>query len=108
MIIDENQEATLRDVFKVMEFLFIFIVPLLTMKMFAEEKSNGTLEFLMTTPTSNAAIVLGKFLGGVIFITLLTAFTLVYYLVLNLCSDFIPQVSKILGTCYCSLSIVQN
>ncbi len=40
LIIDSNQEATLRDVFKIMEFLFVFIVPLLTMKTFAEEKAS--------------------------------------------------------------------
>ena len=42
MIINENREATLRDVFKVMEFMFIFIIPLLTMRIFAEEKAGGT------------------------------------------------------------------
>ena len=72
IIIDNNQEATLRDVFKVMEFLFVFIIPLLTMKTFAEEKAAGTMEFLMTTPTKNSAIVLGKYLGSVIFFTLLS------------------------------------
>ena len=60
LIIDQGQEVNLRDVFKIMEFLFIFIVPLLTMKIFAEEKFSGTMEFLMTTPTTNTAIVLGK------------------------------------------------
>ncbi len=78
LIIDENREASLRDVFKVMEFLFIFIVPLLTMKIFAEEKSRGTMEFLMTTPTTNTSIVLGKYLGSLIFFTLIAAMTVSY------------------------------
>jgi len=67
IIIDTNREATLRDVFKIMEFLFVFIVPLLTMKAFAEEKASGTMEFLMTTPTTNTSIVLGKYWGSLIF-----------------------------------------
>jgi ABC-2 type transport system permease protein len=79
MIIDSNQEATLRDVFKVMEFLFVFIVPLLTMKIFAEEKASGTMEFLMTTPTTNTAIVFGKYLGILIFFTLIILVTSLYY-----------------------------
>jgi len=62
IIIDHNQEATLRDVFKIMEFLLVFMIPLLTMKSFAEEKQLGTLEFLLTTPTRNSEIVMGKFL----------------------------------------------
>ena len=83
IIIDRNQEATLKDVFKVMEFLFVFIIPLLTMKTFAEEKATGTMEFLMTTPTTNTAIVLGKYLGSLIFFTLIILFTLVYYFIIE-------------------------
>ena len=83
LIVDENREASLRDVFKVMEFLFIFIVPLLTMKIFAEEKSSGTMEFLMTTPTTNTAIVLGKYLGSLMFFTLIMGMTLSYYFIIE-------------------------
>ncbi len=84
LIIDQNREAALRDVFKVMEFLFIFIVPLLTMKIFSEEKLSGTMEFLMTTPTTNTAIVLGKYLGSLIFMTLIIGMTMSYYLIIEI------------------------
>jgi ABC-2 type transport system permease protein len=83
VIIDSSQEATLRDVFKVMEFLFVFIIPLLTMKTFAEEKAEGTMEFLMTTPIRNSAIVLGKYLGSLIFFTLIVALSSVYYFIIE-------------------------
>lgn len=83
LIIDQNQEANLRDVFKIMKFLFIFIVPLLTMKTFAEEKASGTMEFLMTTPTTNTAIVLGKYLGSLIFFSLIIGLTTSYYFILE-------------------------
>jgi len=83
MIIDQNREATLRDVFAVMEFMFVFLVPLLTMRIFAEEKASGTMEFLMTTPTSNTSIVLGKYLGSFLFFSLLLGMTVVYYLVIE-------------------------
>ncbi|MBI5150004.1 MAG: ABC transporter permease subunit [Candidatus Omnitrophica bacterium] len=83
MIIDQNREATLRDVFQVMEFMFVFLVPLFTMRVFAEEKSTGTMEFLMTTPTSNTAIVVGKYLGSFLFFSLIVSTTLVYYLVIE-------------------------
>ena len=82
MIIDENREVSLRDVFKVMEFMFVFLAPLLTMKIFSEEKSTGTMEFLMTSPTTNTAIVLGKYLGSLIFFSLLLIMTAVYYLII--------------------------
>ncbi len=83
MIVDENQEASLRDIFKVMEFMFVFIVPLLTMKTFAEEKLTGTMEFLQTAPISNTAIVLGKYLGSLVFFTILLGLTSIYYILIE-------------------------
>lgn len=83
MIIDENREVSLRDVFKVMEFMFVFLAPLLTMKIFSEEKLTGTMEFLMTSPITNTAIVLGKYLGSLIFFSLLLIMTAVYYLIIE-------------------------
>jgi ABC-2 type transport system permease protein len=79
MIIDQNREVSLRDVFKVMEFMFVFLVPLLTMRIFSEEKSTGTMEFLMTAPLTNTAIVLGKYLGVLIFFSIMISMTFVYY-----------------------------
>jgi len=79
MIIDQNREVSLRDVFSVMEFMFVFLVPLLTMRIFAEEKSTGTMEFLMTAPLSNTAIVLGKYLGVLTFFSIMIGMTFVYY-----------------------------
>lgn len=83
MIIDRNMEASLRDIFKVMEFMFVFLVPILTMRVFSEEKLTGTMEFLMTTPTSNTAIVLGKYFGSLIFFSLIVAMALVYYFIIE-------------------------
>ena len=83
MIIDQNREASLRDVFKVMEFMFVFLIPLLTMKIFSEEKLTGTIEFLMTSPITNTAIVLGKYLGSLIFFTLIITMTVTYYFIIE-------------------------
>ncbi|OGX36944.1 MAG: ABC transporter [Omnitrophica WOR_2 bacterium RIFCSPHIGHO2_02_FULL_52_10] len=83
IVIDSNQESTLKDIFKIMEFLFVFLIPMLTMKTFAEEKATGTMEFLMTTPTSNTAIVLGKYLGSIIFFTLIIMMTISYYVIIE-------------------------
>ncbi len=87
LIIDHNKEATLDDVFRLMEFLFLFIIPLLSMRVFAEEKENGTMEFLMTTPTSNTMIVLGKYLGVLTFYSLIILTTLTYYFILAIFSS---------------------
>ena len=79
IIIDQNREVSLRDVFQVMEFMFVFLVPLLTMRIFSEEKSSGTMEFLMTSPLTNTAIVLGKYFGVLIFFSIMISMTFVYY-----------------------------
>ncbi len=95
MIIDQNREVSLRDIFQVMEFMFIFIIPLLTMKLFAEEKSNGTMEFLLTAPLTPTMIVLGKYLSMLIFYSLLIALTSVYYFIVEYYGD--PDVYSILS-----------
>jgi ABC-2 type transport system permease protein len=82
MIVDQGKEANLRDVFKVMEFLFVFIIPILTMKIFSEEKATGQMEFLMTTPTEPLTIVLGKYLGCFIFYASIIVLTGMYYIIL--------------------------
>lgn len=99
LIIDQSREATLRDVFQVMEFMFVFLVPLLTMRIFSEEKASGTMEFLMTTPTSNTAIVLGKYLGSLVFFSMIILFTGVYYLILEFFSapDRLATLTGFLG-----------
>ena len=99
LIIDENREASLRDMFKLMEFMFVFIAPLLTMKIFAEEKLTGTMEFLATTPTTNSQVVLGKFFGILTFYTFLIMLTGIYYVVIEAFSsiDIFAMLSGYLG-----------
>jgi ABC-2 type transport system permease protein len=79
LIIDQNREASLRDVFRLMEFMLVFLVPLITMRIFSEEKLTGTMEFLMTAPVTNTAIVLGKYVGVLVFYSVMISMTFVYY-----------------------------
>lgn len=79
MIIDQDREAVLKSVFQAMEFMLLFIVPLLTMRTFAEERSCGTMELLRTAPLPTVSIVLGKYAGILAFYTILIAVTFVYY-----------------------------
>lgn len=53
-----------------------FVVPLLTMRSIAGERSSGTLDTLMTTPTSRVAVILSKFAGAYLFYIFLWALTL--------------------------------
>jgi ABC-2 type transport system permease protein len=58
-----------------------FVVPLLTMRSIAGERSIGTLDTLMTTPTSRAAVILSKFAGAYLFYMFLWVLTLGFPLV---------------------------
>ncbi len=63
--------------------LLIFLPPLLTMRMISEEARNGMLEFLLTSPIKDGAVVLGKALAATTFCALLWSSTVVYALVLE-------------------------
>ena len=59
-----------------------FIIPILTMRMFAEERKTGTEQLLFTSPRSITSIVCGKLLGAAMIILITEAFTAIYYIVL--------------------------
>jgi len=63
--------------------LFLLIVPVLTMRQFAEERKSGTLELLLTAPVREIDIVLAKFLACMAVNTLMLALSLIYALVLH-------------------------
>jgi ABC-2 type transport system permease protein len=65
-------------------FPVFFMVPLLTMKSFAEERRMGTLETLLTTPVSTTEVVLGKFSAAYLFYILLWGSTLGFHYLLKL------------------------
>lgn len=56
--------------------LFVFLVPAVTMRLIAEEKRTGTIELLVTWPVTDSQIVLGKYLGSVLFIGIMLLATL--------------------------------
>ncbi len=58
--------------FQVMWIVLLFLVPGITMGLFASEKTNGTQELLMTSPLTIWELVLGKYLAAAAFVTLLT------------------------------------
>jgi ABC-type uncharacterized transport system involved in gliding motility auxiliary subunit len=64
-------------------WMFLFFVPFLTMRLFAEEKSQRTFELLMTAPITSLEIVLGKFLGVGLMMVVMSALPLVFPLILH-------------------------
>lgn len=67
-------EASLRNMMSYLPWLFLILIPALTMGSFANEKVEGTLEFLLTHPIKPLEIILGKFLSSLVFVALALAF----------------------------------
>jgi len=71
--------AGLDSFFNIAPYLFIFLIPAITMRSLAEEKKDGTFELLATRPLSDWDIVLGKFLASLTIVILTLLPTLIYY-----------------------------
>ena len=80
----DNGVANLSSFFLFAPWIFIFLVPAVTMRSFSDEKKQGTLELLLTKPISRHKIVLGKYLGAFILIALLCIPTITLYFILYL------------------------
>jgi ABC-2 type transport system permease protein len=86
-----SQQATMDNVFSLVAFLLILpIVPLTTMRVFAEERRQGTLEMLLTSPLRDWELVVGKWLGSLAFFGAMFSFTLVY---VGLFLYYLPKVT---------------
>jgi ABC-2 type transport system permease protein len=70
--------AGLDGLFLISPFVFLFLIPAITMRSFADEKKSGTIEILFTKPLTDLQIVLSKFFASVILIILSLIPTLVY------------------------------
>jgi ABC-2 type transport system permease protein len=88
-------------------FPMIVVGPLLTMRLFAEEKRSGTIEMLMTAPVSDTAVVLAKYFGALVFYVITWLPTLAYVAILKACgaADIAMDISSILTGYLCTLLI---
>lgn len=76
-------EGIIQPLFSLMGFLMIFFIPVLTMRLFAEEKKLGTMELLFTYPITDFQLVMGKFLASMCVMLIITAFSLIYIILYN-------------------------
>ena len=78
-----GQQATMEGVSNIITgLLSLILIPVLTMRLIAEERSQGTLELLLTSPVRDWELAVGKWLGAFAFYLLLLATTLVYVVLL--------------------------
>lgn len=75
----DNGYATLDTLFAVVPYLFMFLIPAITMCSLAEERKDGTFELLATRPLSDFQIIGGKFVACLSVIVFTLMLTIIYY-----------------------------
>lgn len=76
------QSIVVRPLMANMAVIILFLSPLITMRLFSEEKKSGAIELLLTYPIHDVAIMLGKFFGAAFMILVMLAGTVTYPLML--------------------------
>ena len=88
-------EATVRGLVEWASFFMVFLSPLLTMRLLAEEQKLGTLELLLTAPVRDWEVVVGKYLAALLTMIVTVLMTLYYVLLLYWFGD--PDTGPVLS-----------
>ena len=111
--------ADMDTLFSMSPYVFIFLIPAITMKSFAEEKKMGTLELLFTKPLSDIEIIIGKWLACFLLVIVALLPTLVYYFSVSRLGNPVGNVDTpgvigsyiglvLLGGVFCSVGILAS
>lgn len=95
VILFGSREATLRYLFDNIGFLLVLIAPLLTMRLFAEERRTGTVELLLTLPFRDSEVVLGKFFASLLLMLAMIVPTLWYVALLIFVARAVPDMGPL-------------
>ncbi|MBN2056213.1 ABC transporter permease [bacterium] len=87
--------ADMREFFMILPWIFLLFVPLVTMRLWAEEKKLGTMELLMTLPVRESEVIVGKFMAAFLFLAIAIILTAPIAITLNLVGD--PDMGPIYG-----------
>lgn len=75
----DNGYATIDTLFAIAPWVFLFLIPAITMRSFADEKKTGTIELLLTRPLTDLQIIIAKYAAGLALVLFSLIPTLVYY-----------------------------
>src|SRR6059036_300191 len=71
-------DSVVRPLFSNISVILLLLIPLVTMRLFAEERRSGTIELLLTYPVRDGAVLAGKYLAALVLYALMLALTLLY------------------------------
>jgi ABC-2 type transport system permease protein len=83
----DRRQASLETFFSFHPWLYLFLIPAVAMRLWAEERKSGTVELLMTMPLSTGAAVIGKFLAAWVFVAVALALTFPMWITVNLLGE---------------------
>lgn len=86
--------ASIDGLFMISPWVFMFLIPAITMRMFADEKRGGTMEFLLTKPLTEIQIVLAKFLAALSLVLFSLIPTLLYYYTISQLGDPVGNIDS--------------
>jgi len=90
-----NNVATMRPFFTILPWVFLFLIPAITMRLWAEEQKLGTIETLLTSPITESEVVIGKFMASFIFLIISILFSLAIPIILFFAGQ--PDLGTIVG-----------
>lgn len=96
------RQVQMRGFFEVIPWLFIALIPALTMRSWSEERKAGTFEVLMTSPAGKMKIIMAKFLASLVFVFIILCCSLPYVYFLSTVGDldFGPIIGSYLGVLF--------
>jgi len=107
-----NQQL-IRPLLQNVTILILFLMPMVTMRTYSEEKRSGTIELLLTSPVTDFQIIMGKFLGALSLYAIMLAVTLIHvaFLFIYGTPEWKPIVTAylgllLLGGCFISLGLL--
>lgn len=83
----ERGQADLQVFFIYHPYLYLFLIPAVGMRLWAEERKSGTIEFLLTLPVTTGQIVVGKFLAAWVFAGIALALTFPMWITVNMLGE---------------------
>lgn len=111
--------ADMDTLFSLGPYIFIFLIPAITMRSFAEEKKSGTMELLLTKPLTDWDIILGKFFACFLLVLFALIPTFIYYFSISALGNPVGNMDTpgvvgsyiglaLLGAVFCSIGIVSS
>lgn len=82
----DNGFANIDPLFSIGPWVYLFLIPAITMRTFSEEKKTGTIELLLTRPLTDLQIVLAKYFAGLSLVIISLLPTLIYYYTIHVLS----------------------